>query len=96
MSAVYKTIVLSILLYGSETWVTNTTFMNKPNSFHNSCARTISGRHIQLLENGTWEYPSSQETLQLTNLLTIEQYIQHRKKQKVHILKKHNYMTIVS
>jgi Reverse transcriptase (RNA-dependent DNA polymerase) len=63
MSLVYKTIILSTLLYGAENWFTNTTIMNKLNSFHNSCARTISRRHIRLLENGTWEYPNNQETL---------------------------------
>jgi hypothetical protein len=55
MSVVYKTIVLSVLFYVAETWVTNTIIMNMLNSFHNSCARTISGKHIRLLQNGTWE-----------------------------------------
>jgi hypothetical protein len=79
MSSFYKSIVQTILLYGSESWVLTQFMMNKLNSFHNMCARHITGRHIKL-ENDVWEYPSTEITLQQANLLTIEQYINKRKK----------------
>jgi hypothetical protein len=75
LSAVYKAIVMSVLLYGAESWVINSTLINKLNSFHSSCARTITGCHIKLLEDGTWEYPSSSLTLKLAKLLPLETYI---------------------
>jgi hypothetical protein len=53
LSAVHKTIALSVMLYGAETWVTYTTILSKLNCFHNHCTRTITGRHIRLLEDGT-------------------------------------------
>jgi predicted enzyme involved in methoxymalonyl-ACP biosynthesis len=80
LSGVYTTIVLSVLLYGAETWVTNTKIMSKLNCFHNCCACTITGNCIRLLEDGTWEYSSSLESLKKANLLTIAQYITTIKK----------------
>jgi hypothetical protein len=53
LASVHTTIILSVLLYDAETWVTNLTIMNKLISFHNYCARSITGRHIKLLEDGT-------------------------------------------
>ena len=40
---VYRAIVLSFLLYGSETWTTNRTLTQKLESFHNCCLRGIFG-----------------------------------------------------
>jgi hypothetical protein len=70
---------MSVLLYGAESWVINTTAMNKLTSFHNCCARSITGSHIKLLEDGTWEYPSSPQKLKLAKLLPIKTYIKKRK-----------------
>jgi hypothetical protein len=53
--------------------------MDKLNTFHNMCARYISGRHIRL-ENKTWVYPNTEITLKQANLLTIDKDIEKRKK----------------
>jgi hypothetical protein len=78
-SSVYKTIIMSVLLYGAESWVINATIMVKLKSFHNCCARSITGRHIKLLEDGPWEYPSITQTLKMAKLLSID-IIKKRKK----------------
>lgn len=79
MSIFYKVIVQTILLYGSETWVVCETGRRKLSSFHNRCARYITGRHIKQQEDGTWVYPCSKITRKEADLLTVEEYIQKRK-----------------
>jgi hypothetical protein len=81
LSSVYKTIVMSVLLFGAESWVINTTIMNKVTIFHNCCARSITGRYIKLLEDGTWEYPSSTQTLKLAKVLPTKTYIKKENQQ---------------
>ena len=78
MSIVYKVVIQSVLLYGSESWVLDTQAMVKFRSFHRRCARYITGRHINLVGE-EWEYPSSIETLEEADLLTIEESIRQRK-----------------
>jgi hypothetical protein len=46
MSVFYKTIVQSVLLYGSETWVLTSRLRNLLSSFHHHCARFIARRWI--------------------------------------------------
>ena len=40
---VYRAVVLSVLLYGAETWVLKAQHVKRLNSFHNRCIRTILG-----------------------------------------------------
>ena len=39
--AVYKAVVVTILLYGAETWTLKAPDVRWPNSVHNHCVRTI-------------------------------------------------------
>ena len=78
MSIFYKVIVQTILLYGSESWVLNQGLKDKLNSFHNRCARYITGDHIRVIDD-VWYYPSRKETLEKADLLTIDEYITKRK-----------------
>ena len=78
MATFYKVIVQSVLLYGSESWVLSEHAKRKLKSFHNRCARFVTGRHIRKIEE-TWIYPSSKDTLELAGLLTIDEYITKRK-----------------
>jgi hypothetical protein len=78
MSTFYKAIIQSILLYGSESWVLSKYMLQKLNTFHNMCARYITGRHIKLV-NEQWEYPCSATTLKQASLLTIKEYINKRR-----------------
>ena len=41
--AVYKAVVLAVLLYGSETWVLKAQHTRRLNVFHNRCVRAILG-----------------------------------------------------
>jgi hypothetical protein len=78
MSAFNKAIIQSILLYGSESWVLSKFMLEKLYSFHNMCARYITGRDIKLA-NEQWEYPCSATTLKQSNLLNIKEYIIKRR-----------------
>ena len=41
--AVYKAVVISILLYGAETWTLKAPDVRRLTTFHNRCVRTILG-----------------------------------------------------
>ena len=75
----YKVVVQTVLLYGSESWVISKRQMRVLESFHRRVARYLSRRHIRKLEDGTWEYPSSEEILEQNGLYTIQEYIQRRR-----------------
>ena len=79
MSIFYKVIIQSVLLYGSESWVLTKHIKDKLNSFHRRCSRYITGRHIRLV-NEVWIYPDSKVTLEMADLLLIEEYIENRKR----------------
>jgi Reverse transcriptase (RNA-dependent DNA polymerase) len=78
MSIFYKVIIQSVLLYGSESWVLTDRMQTRLNSFHHRCARYITGRHITMKDN-VWTYPDTKSTLELADLLTLEEYIEKRK-----------------
>ena len=59
MANFYKVIVMSVLLYGSETWVLNGTMRNKLKTFHHRIIRSISGCYPEFDEDsGIYKYPS--------------------------------------
>jgi hypothetical protein len=78
MSIFYKTIIQSVLLYGSESWVLTKIASRKLQSFHRRCARFITGRHIKLVDD-KWIYPCTKKTMEMADLLPIEEYIKKRK-----------------
>ena len=79
MSIFYKVIIQTILLYGSESWVINEQVRNKLRTFHNRCARFITGRFITKSDDGTWVFPETTKTLELAYLLSIDDYIIQRR-----------------
>ena len=79
MGTFYLSIVHSILLYGSETWVLTDTTLRTLSSFHNKIARFLTRRHIKQLPDDTWQYPETAETLKLAGLKPIQDYIIARK-----------------
>ena len=79
MGYFYKAIVQAVLLYAAETWVLTERMMVALNTFHHRVARYIAGDHIQLLPNGEWELPRSEEVLEKSGLHTIEEYVRRRK-----------------
>ena len=73
--AVYKTVVMSVLLYGSESWTITKDLERKLQSFHRRCARTIFGVTMFHVE----KYHIKTETvLEEINLLPINDYIARR------------------
>lgn len=68
----YETLVLSYLLYASETWTLLQSHKKKLNSFHLRCLRSI----LQI----KWEDKTPNETvLEIANSLTIENLIRTRR-----------------
>ena len=87
MGTFYKTIVQSVLLYGSETWVVSKQMMKILRSFHRRCSRYIMGKHIWQDSNGEWHQPSSKEVLEGAGLKTVEDYIEQRKNTLMNFVK---------
>jgi hypothetical protein len=75
MGHFYLAVVQAQLLYGSETWVISKRTVKRLESFHNRCARTIAHRPIRRLPHGTWEYPPTEEVLNICGLSDISTYI---------------------
>jgi hypothetical protein len=80
MATFYKAIIQSVLLYGAESWVLTKRMMQSLRSFHQRCARHITGRNIRLdTATNEWTYPDSETTLREAGFWTIEEYIDRRK-----------------
>ena len=84
MSIYYKVIIQTILVYGSESWVINEKVRNKFRTFHNRCARFITGRFITKQDDGSWLFPDTKTTLQQAFLLPIDDYITKRRETVSH------------
>lgn len=55
---VYRACVLSVLLYGAETWTTTFTCRRKLEKFHMQCLRKIA--HVSLWDQERWSLPNAQ------------------------------------
>ena len=54
-----KLIVMSVLLYGSDTWLLNGTMRNKLKTFHHRIIRSISGFYPEFEKDSEiYKYPS--------------------------------------
>ena len=86
--SVYRSIVESILLYGSETWVLQGyKVLDRLEKFHRRCARFLTGDFIRPDVDGTWVHPHTENVFRKAGLESIEKYIEKR---KVHVA---NYLT---
>jgi hypothetical protein len=63
MATFYRTVVLYVLLYGSESWVLTGDLMRLLRSFHRRCCRGLTGEFIRQDEEGEWICPKSEEVL---------------------------------
>jgi hypothetical protein len=79
MAIFYRTVVMYVLLYGSETWVLTKDMMRQLRSFHRRCCRGITGEFIHQGEDGEWICPDSNDVMEKAGVLTIEEYIQRRR-----------------
>ena len=80
MVGFYRAIVLSVLLYGAETWEYSPAMIIKLKTFHNKEIRNICRKQIHPTDKSgeTRIYPSSKELLQQVNLKSIGEYIYER------------------
>jgi hypothetical protein len=79
MAVFYRTVVLYVLLYGSESWVLAKDLMRQLTSFHRLCCRGLARNFIRQGEDGEWICPNSEKVLQKVGVFTIEEYIQRRR-----------------
>jgi hypothetical protein len=74
----YRAAVLSVLLYGSETWVWTDRMVNAVRGFHHRASRLLSGNLPRCLRNGTFEYCPVDEALAMCHLRPVQVYIARR------------------
>ena len=79
MTRFYLAIVQAKLLYGSETWVLSKRDLDRLESFHARCARTLANQPIRRLPDGTWLHPHTAQVLATCQLSPISTYIAIRK-----------------
>jgi len=75
MGYFYKAIIQAVSLYGSESWTLQDRIIKTFRSFHARVARSITGRHIRELEDGTYFCPPTTEVLNNAGLETIDEYL---------------------
>jgi hypothetical protein len=63
MAIFYRTVVMYVLLYGSETWVLTKDMMRQLCSFHRRCCWGITGEFIHQGEDGEWICPDSNDVM---------------------------------
>ena len=74
----YRAAILSVLLYGSETWVWSKRMVDTVRGFHHKAARLLSGNPPRRLQNGTYWYLPADEAMEACGLLPIQVYIARR------------------
>ena len=71
---------MSVILYGSETWVLNGTMRNKLKNFHHRIIRSISGFYPEFDEDsGIYKYPSINNEMNKIVIEELEIYMRRRR-----------------
>ena len=71
----YIAAILSVLLYGLESWVWTQLMLKAVVGFHNRADRRLAGRPPKRLQDGTFEYCPAMEALLASGLRPIQVYI---------------------
>ena len=80
MAIFYKTIVMSVLLYGSETWAITKEHYKCLSSFHMTCARRIARMRITFdPTREVWKVPAMRKVYKKTKLLPLYDYLHMRR-----------------
>jgi hypothetical protein len=79
MAVFHGTVVLCVLLRGSESWVLTKDLMRQLRSFHRRCCQGLARDFVQQDEGGNWICLSSDRFLRKTGVRTIEECIQKRR-----------------
>ena len=75
----YKAIVMSVLLFGSETWVISSSMLKTLEGFHHRVARQLTGRQPRRRNANTWVYPPIAEALSEAGLFPMSTYLARRR-----------------
>jgi len=76
----YVAAILSVLLYGSETWVWSLRMLNTVRGFHHRASRCLAGERPTRQQDGTYEYCPADEAMKTCGLRPIQVYIARRRK----------------
>ncbi len=74
----YKATVMSVLLFGSETWSLAPGTLKRLDGFHHRAAWRMAGMRPLHDGEGNWTYPSNTRALKKVGLYMIEHYISVR------------------
>lgn len=75
----YRCIIISILLYGSDTWTLTKKNKRILETFHNKCCRYITKDYIHKINEDEWYLPDMKKVLEKLKLNKIEDYVKDRK-----------------
>ena len=75
----YKATVMSVLLFGSESWNLPPSAIKCLEGFNLRAARRMTGMMPREEPDGSWTYPSTEEVLEAAGLYTIDHYIKVRR-----------------
>ena len=64
----YKSVVQTLLLYGSESWVVTGAMLKVMEGFHHRLAQRIAGMSDRKVMEGGWEWSSVAEALEAAGL----------------------------
>lgn len=92
MGYFYKAVIMSVMLFGSESWTLNTQQMIAIRAFHRNVAMGITRKFpkkvgVIMTPTGIeeqWEHPKTDEMLEMCGLERIETYIARRKETMLH------------
>ena len=66
----YKAVVQTVLMYGSEIWVVTGDMLTVLEGFHHQVTRLIVVKKAWSDGDGGWEWPPTEEALEVTGLWT--------------------------
>ena len=73
-----KALVQTVLLYGSDSWEVRGSMLTVIESFHHWAAIRVSGKTAWSAGDGGWEWTPVEESLEVTGLWPIKEYIKRR------------------
>ena len=76
----YVAAILSVLLYGSESWVWSLRMLNTVRGFHHRAVRNLAGMRPKRQQDGTYVYCPADEALKTCGVLPVQVYIARRRK----------------
>ena len=76
---IYVAEVLTVLLYGSETWVWTSSMLNSIHGFHHCACWQLAEKRPRRRQNGTYWYCPADEAMRICKLSPIQVYISRRR-----------------